>query len=28
VSASRNEDEDLLLINEWPVKLAATFVPA
>jgi len=28
VSPSRNEDEDLLLINEWPVKLAATFVPA
>jgi hypothetical protein len=28
LAASRTEDEDLLLINEWPVKLAATFVPA
>jgi hypothetical protein len=28
VSPSRSEDEDLLMINEWPVKLAATFVPA
>ncbi len=27
VTPSRGDDEELVLINEWPVKLAVTFVP-